>query len=210
MKVFDRIVQPLLLLLLLVIGVGLIWHIGHNLPADRSQSSAFVPAPSVPATVPKPAVTAAPPSNSPPQGGTSPAITVQGKLPRLVTTERGQFIATDPILFNSGASTLREASIPKLDKVAELLKKKPEIELEIVGHTDNLGIEPVNRIVSAERAAIVMDYLISQGIDRSRLRSRGMGSVDPITSNDTQLGRQANRRIEFLIIAPGATRKSPQ
>ena len=116
-----------------------------------------------------------------------------------MTTPRGRFISTEPILFNSGASTLREASVPKLDRIADFLIKNPAVTLEIIGHTDNLGPEPVNQQVSAERAAIVMDYLVSRGIDPARLKSKGMGSLDPIESNDTQLGRQANRRIEFLI-----------
>ncbi len=94
---------------------------------------------------------------------------------------------------------MRAASMPRLDKLAEFLIRNPEIRLEIIGHTDNLGPEPVNQKVSAERAAIVMHYLITQGIDPSRLQSKGMGSLDPIESNDTQLGRQTNRRIEFLI-----------
>ena len=72
----------------------------------------------------------------------------------------------------------------------------------IIGYTDNLGMDENNARVSSERAAAVKDYLISQGIEASRLDTKGMGSHDPIASNDTQLGRQANRRIEFLITSP--------
>jgi outer membrane protein OmpA-like peptidoglycan-associated protein len=191
MKFLNQAGRLLALLLLLVIGIGLIWHIGHNLFPVK-QRGVSLPAPHTPAAALP--VTASPAPPPTPSG----AVSMDGD--HFVTTERGQFISTDPILFNEGAATLREASIPKLDKVAKLLKEKPDIELEIIGHTDNLGIEPVNQKVSAERAATVMDYLVAQGIDRSRLKSKGMGSLDPITSNDTQLGRQANRRIEFLVI----------
>ena len=62
-----------------------------------------------------------------------------------------------------------------------------------------MGIETANLKVSAERAVVVMDYLIGRGIAAGRIGSRGMGSVNPVNSNDTRTGRQANRRIEFCI-----------
>jgi OOP family OmpA-OmpF porin len=126
----------------------------------------------------------------------------------VVTTGRGRFIATDPILFNSGVSMLREASIPELDKVARLLKQNPDIKLEIIGFSDNLGIEPANQKVSLDRAAAVMDYLVSQGIEPFRLKCRGMGSLYPMDTNETKLGRQANRRIELRIVEQGEKQES--
>jgi outer membrane protein OmpA-like peptidoglycan-associated protein len=122
--------------------------------------------------------------------------------PRLVVNERGRFLTSEPILFSSGLAQLRETSIPALNKLVSLLKEMPDIKLEVAGYTDNIGIELANEQISAQRAAAVKDYLISQGIDPSRLESRGMGSKDPIASNTTQLGRQSNRRIEFRITSP--------
>ncbi len=212
MKLLSQVGRLLGLLILLVVGIGLIRYVGQQYVGQQSFSGSIgsdsPPVSSEPTPAPvKTASLPEPPSTVPTQpDDNSKAVTPEGNLPRLVTTERGRFIATEPILFNSGASTLREASIPKLDKIAQLLKDMPNIMVEIVGHTDNLGIEPVNQKVSSERAAVVMDYLVSQGIDRSRVKSKGMGSLDPISSNDTQLGRQANRRIEFLITEPGSTR----
>jgi len=214
MKLVGQIGRLLILCVLLVIGVGLIYYVGHSFFSQRqgaisaSTPAAALPASAKPATPPITEAPGAPRQNIPPQTtDSSNAVLAEERLPRFLTTERGRFIATDPILFNSGASTLREASLPKLDKIAQLLREKLEVELEIVGYTDNLGIEAVNRRVSAERAAAVADYLVSQGIERSRLRSKGAGSMDPIDSNDTQLGRQANRRIEFRVIKPEATRQ---
>jgi len=184
--------RPLLLLAIFIIGCGLIWHIGNGLFPRKQEPVAPAPGAKV--------EPAAEPVEPPPVQPKAPeAVLSDGKATRMVRTARGRFITTEPILFNSGASTLREASIPKLDKIAEFLIENPEITLEIIGHTDNLGPEPVNQTVSAERAAIVMNYLVSRGVDPSRLRSKGKGSLDPIESNDTQLGRQANRRIEFLV-----------
>jgi outer membrane protein OmpA-like peptidoglycan-associated protein len=212
MKLLNQIGRLLILWVLLVIGVGLIYYVGHFLFPERPNLiSAPAPSAAPPAIATVTEVRGALRPSIPPQAtDSSKAVLTEGRLPRFVTTEKGQFIATDPILFNSGASILREASMPKLDKIAQLLRGKPDIGLEIVGYTDNLGIEAVNRRVSAERAAAVMDYLVSQGIDRSRLRCMGAGSLDPIDSNDTQLGRQANRRIEFRVIKPEATWQSLQ
>jgi outer membrane protein OmpA-like peptidoglycan-associated protein len=206
MKLFNQVLRLVVLLMLLVIGIGLIWYVGNYLFLEVN-ISVPVPAPSrMAAVASKAALRSKPTDDLAPTATITETVLTAGKLPRLVATERGQFIATDAILFNSGASTLREASIPKLEKVAQLLKDNPEIHLEIIGHTDNLGNEPVNQRVSAERALAVMGYLISLGIAPARLKSKGMGSLDPISSNDTQLGRQANRRIEFLVVKPGAAR----
>ncbi len=200
LKSFGR---PFVLIVLFAGGAGLIWHIGQHLDPSKGV------VPRVPGrVVQKPELRAELPRPAPPDSQSQPAPVHTVALPggpRIARTERGQFVVTEPILFNSGASTLREASLPRLNKIAELLNRRPHMTLEIVGHTDNLGPEPVNQKVSAERAEIVMNYLIAQGIAPSRLRFRGMGSLDPIESNDTQLGRQANRRIEFLIMGdPGS------
>ncbi len=210
MKLLGQIGRLFVTMLLLVAGVVLIWYVGQQYAdpqrSSKKNSSAPLAVPVKPAAIPpKAAALPESPSSLVPQASSPPAAAT-GKFSGFVTTERGKFIATEPILFNSGASTLREASIPKLDRIARLLKEHPDVDLEIIGHTDNLGNEPVNQKVSSERAAAVMDYLVSQGIDRSRLKSKGMGSLDPISSNDTQLGRQANRRIEFLVIERGSTR----
>jgi outer membrane protein OmpA-like peptidoglycan-associated protein len=205
MKPLSRIGRPVVMILLFIAGALLIWYVGRQRSSSEKGSVRF-DEPSRPSpTSPKPA--------APPESNGNPALQISGpqtvtteeKLSGIVTTERGSFIAADPILFNPGASTLREASIPNLDKIAKLLREKPDIELEIIGHTDNLEPEYANQKVSSERAAAVMDYLVWQGIDRSRLRSKGMGSLDPISSNDTQWGRQANHRIEFLILKRGST-----
>jgi len=234
-----------LLLVLLGVGLGLIWHIGH-MPAPVSATetgstslrqqpqAAQVPVRANPqagqqtAAQVSPPTTAKGPSRAATQTSFPPpkTATVQPKpearksaavaeaggyfkdleqrpgLPRVVANERGRFIVTEPILFNTGQATLRPASGEMLDKLAELLKQKPEIKLEIIGHTDNLGVESNNVKISADRSAAVRDYLVKRGVDTARFEVKGMGSAMPIASNDDRLGRQANRRIEFLITSP--------
>jgi len=127
-------------------------------------------------------------------------LKAHGGRMRLVQGPDGKVIATDPILFNSGRTEIRSISLRVLDDLASFLKSQPGLRLSIVGHTDNLGPEATNLKVSADRAAAVRQYLASKGIDQARLHSSGMGSKQPITSNSTQLGRQANRRIEFVLV----------
>jgi outer membrane protein OmpA-like peptidoglycan-associated protein len=126
----------------------------------------------------------------------------RGSALHIIRRADGRYITTEPILFNSAKAAIRPGSLPTLDKLAALLKAQPEIKLMIIGYTDNLGLDENNARVSSERAAAVRDFLVSQGIEASRLDTKGMGSQNPIASNDTQLGRQANRRIEFLITSP--------
>lgn len=126
----------------------------------------------------------------------------EGRLPRIVNRPEGRFIATKPILFNTAMATIRQVSVKPLKDVAALLKQHPDMKLTIFGFTDNLGLPENNLRVSGERAAAVREFLMNEGIAPSRLESRGMGSQNPIAPNDTQIGRQANRRIEFLISGP--------
>ncbi len=126
----------------------------------------------------------------------------QNGRPRFQRRANIQYIVTEPILFNTASSEIRRTSLEQLRMVATLLSERRDVKLLIVGFTDNLGMPENNQHVSAERAAAVKDFLVTQGIDVSRLESRGMGSQDPIASNDTQLGRQANRRIEFIVTSP--------
>ena len=122
-----------------------------------------------------------------------------GALPRIASRAGGEYIVTEPILFNTAMATIRQISVPSLKAISTLLKQRPEIKVLIIGYTDNLGQPENNLRVSNERASAVREFLVGQGIDPTRLEAKGMGSQNPIASNDTQMGRQANRRIEFLI-----------
>jgi outer membrane protein OmpA-like peptidoglycan-associated protein len=121
------------------------------------------------------------------------------RYPAIVVREGGQFVETGPVLFSTGLATLRNSSLQPLDRLADMLRDHPEIRLSIIGYTDNLGPESVNQKLSGDRAAAVVEYLVDRGVDRARLEPRGSGSQDPTASNETQMGRQANRRIAFLV-----------
>ncbi|MBI3518800.1 MAG: OmpA family protein [Bacteroidetes bacterium] len=103
------------------------------------------------------------------------------------------------ISFKSNESLLLQASFTELDHIVQYLKKKPSALIEIYGHTDNSGKEPFNKTLSINRAKAVANYLIQQGISKSRIIYQGYGSSKPITTNETEEGKLQNRRVEFII-----------
>lgn len=112
----------------------------------------------------------------------------------------GSRIILKNIFFDFDKATLRPESVAELERLKKLLTDVPSLKIEISGHTDNKGSSEYNKTLSQNRAKAVVDYLISKGIDQSRLRFAGYGFDRPVASNDTDAGRQLNRRTEFEII----------
>jgi outer membrane protein OmpA-like peptidoglycan-associated protein len=108
--------------------------------------------------------------------------------------------AFDNLEFESGKAIIKSTSYASLDTLADLMKKKPEWNLKISGHTDNVGKPTANMKLSENRAKAVKAYLVSKGIDEKRLVTEWYGQTRPIAPNTTPEGRQKNRRVEMLII----------
>ncbi|HEY6724986.1 MAG TPA: OmpA family protein [Polyangiaceae bacterium] len=98
--------------------------------------------------------------------------------------------------FDTAKATIRPESLPRLDSVVEYMTHKKSARIEISGHTDNKGNAKTNKTLSEKRAQACRDYLISKGIDGSRIQAVGYGDERPIAPNTTEEGRQQNRRIE--------------
>jgi outer membrane protein OmpA-like peptidoglycan-associated protein len=111
----------------------------------------------------------------------------------------GTKIVLRNIFFDFDKATLRKESTKELERLLGILKENPTLKVEIAGHTDNIGSAEYNQKLSENRAQAVVDYLIEQGIDKKRLTYAGYGLAKPMTSNDTEKGRQLNRRTEFEI-----------
>ena len=103
------------------------------------------------------------------------------------------------ILFNSGRSTFKAGVTETLDGIVKIMNEYSKANFIIEGHTDSTGSDKINNKLSAARAAAVKDYLEKNGIDASRLQSKGFGSANPIDSNDTRAGRANNRRVEIKV-----------
>jgi outer membrane protein OmpA-like peptidoglycan-associated protein len=103
--------------------------------------------------------------------------------------------------FATGSATILPDSFPMLQEITNLLKATPSIKkMRIEGHTDNRGAPDMNLDLSKRRAASVREWLVDHGIAGTRLESEGYGMTKPIDTNDTDKGRQANRRVEFKIL----------
>ncbi|MES2811449.1 MAG: DUF5723 family protein [Bacteroidota bacterium] len=103
------------------------------------------------------------------------------------------------ILFDSGKSSFQERTYPVLQAMLAILKEYPTSKFAIEGHTDSDGAAQANLILSENRAAAVMGYLVENGIDASRLTSKGFGETKPIATNNTKTGKALNRRVEVKL-----------
>jgi outer membrane protein OmpA-like peptidoglycan-associated protein len=112
----------------------------------------------------------------------------------------GESIVLKNIFFASKSYNLEPESEVELNKLYTLLSHNANLRIEIGGHTDNIGDDNANMILSKNRAKAVMDYLIEKGISKDRLSYKGYGETKPIASNDTDEGRAQNRRTEVKVI----------
>jgi len=111
------------------------------------------------------------------------------------------------LLYDFDSDVVRAAAATNLRNLAESLKKYPETDILIVGHTDAVGADDYNSRLSDQRATAASRFLRTEGVPSSRLRTSGRGELEPMATNETEAGRQANRRIEVAIVASAAARK---
>jgi len=111
-----------------------------------------------------------------------------------------QPIVLDNLFFATNKTTILPQSEPDLLRLFQLLSKHPEIRIRITGHTDNVGTERANQKLSEGRANSVRQNMIDRGIDPSRIEAEGKGESMPVDTNDTDEGRQNNRRVEFIVL----------
>jgi OmpA-OmpF porin, OOP family len=137
-----------------------------------------------------------------------PVMEVKGTRPppgpaRVVLTESNIAIM-DKVQFETGKAALLPASHALLDEVAKMLKDNPQVEMiSVEGHTDSTGSPDFNRKLSQQRAESVAKYLSGKGVKAARMEPKGFGPDRPVADNETDAGRDANRRVEFNILKQG-------
>lgn len=119
----------------------------------------------------------------------------------LKKVEVGSIIVLRNIFFDFDKATIRPESANELDRLIKLLTENPTIKIELGSHTDSKGSDEYNMKLSDNRSQSVVSYLISKGISSDRLTAKGYGETKPIDTNDTDEGRQNNRRTEFKILS---------
>lgn len=114
----------------------------------------------------------------------------------------GEISALRQVFFNFGKATLQEASFEELNMMLTMMKQNESMQVEIGGHTDDVGSDTFNKKLSQQRADAVKSYLSSNGISGRRIKSVGYGEERPLVSNDDETGgREINRRVEFKVLA---------
>ena len=125
-------------------------------------------------------------------------------IPGATVTRVGEGIAVtfaSGLLYDFDSSVVRTEAAENLRNLAASLGKYPNTNLLIVGHTDAVGTSAYNQGLSERRARAAADYLTSHGVNPARVSSLGRGETEPLAANDTEGGRQLNRRVEIAIFA---------
>ncbi|MEL7126091.1 MAG: OmpA family protein [Pseudomonadota bacterium] len=122
--------------------------------------------------------------------------------PEECEAEIGAIVATSKITFEPGSATIDASALGTMDDIAEVLRQCGDLRLEIQGHTDSQGREEMNLNLSQARAQSVLNELRARRVLTSTFSAKGYGETDPIADNDSEEGREANRRIEFRLIRP--------
>lgn len=113
---------------------------------------------------------------------------------------KGNRVILNNLFFELDSYQLLDQSLVELKEVLRFMNNNKTSKIKITGHTDNTGSVDYNKRLSEQRAKAVVDYLIQQGVDKSRLLFEGMGATQPITDNSTEISRRKNRRIEFEVM----------
>jgi outer membrane protein OmpA-like peptidoglycan-associated protein len=120
-------------------------------------------------------------------------------------TERGIVLTMGDVLFAFGKSALLPGAIRNVQKVADFLQKNPTRNILIEGYTDSVGSDEFNLTLSQKRADAVKEQLVAMGIRSDRITTKGYGKQFPVASNESEGGRQLNRRVEVLILNEGVS-----
>lgn len=118
----------------------------------------------------------------------------------LFPIETGETIRLNNLFFERSKYVIRPESYSELNRLVKLMQDNPNMIIELSGHTDNVGPEEPNQKLSQNRANEVKSYMISRGIKENRIKAVGYGEIRPVGDNNTEEGRQKNRRVEFTIL----------
>jgi len=113
---------------------------------------------------------------------------------------RGCWTYAAVVMYDFDSTEIKSEAYPMLDEAVSILKKNPELKVEIDGHTDNMGAAAYNMNLSERRAKSVMKYFVEKGVEAERLTTKGFGFTKPAVSNDTKEGRAKNRRVELTPV----------
>lgn len=112
----------------------------------------------------------------------------------------GETIVLNHLIFDQGKSTIQESSFAQLDEVVRMMKDNTKMVVQLEGHTDNQGDAKKNMDLSQDRVDAVKKYLVKQGIQKDRIKTKAFGGTQPLRNEMTQEARALNRRVEMRIL----------
>jgi len=118
----------------------------------------------------------------------------------IVLTPKGQTMILDHLIFAQGKSAIDPKSYGQLDEVVEMMKENTRIEIQLEGHTDNVGSPKANLTLSEARVEAVKKYIVGRGIGKGRIHTKAFGGSQPLRNEMTPEARAANRRVEMRIL----------
>jgi OmpA-OmpF porin, OOP family len=120
---------------------------------------------------------------------------------KMYPVEVGETIRLQSVFFETNKADLKPDSYSELERLVTALRGQATLKIEIGGHTDDVGSPQANSVLSQSRVNSVVSYLVSKGIDKSRLKGVGYGESKPVAKNDTDENRALNRRVEFTVVS---------
>ncbi len=179
--------------------------------SDPIVSSNPVPRPAAPRPAPRPDSPAARPATnsntasnaSTPRPATKPADETRLQGLSRADLRAGSVIRLERLFFKADSSAINAASLPLLNEIYSFLKANPDVVIEVGGHTNGRPPDEFCDKLSTARAEAVVEYLTRRGIERARLYPKGYGKRNPIASNETELGRKRNQRVEIKVLSMG-------
>jgi outer membrane protein OmpA-like peptidoglycan-associated protein len=132
-------------------------------------------------------------------------------------TARGLIVSMPDVLFDFNKYTLKPEARERLAKISGIVLAYPDLKLQIEGHTDSIGSDEYNQVLSEKRAGAVRDYLLTSGVSINNVTAIGLGKADPVADNSTAAGRKLNRRVDMIVsgdvigtqITPGTPQSAP-
>jgi len=118
----------------------------------------------------------------------------------MILTPKGQTIILDDLIFAQGKSVIDPKSYPGLDEVVQMMKENPKIEIQLEGHTDNVGSPKANLELSQDRVDAVKKYIVGKGVNKNRIQTKAFGGSQPLGNEMTPEARSKNRRVEMRIL----------
>lgn len=122
------------------------------------------------------------------------------KILLLTPNIEGQIMRLEKLIFVQSKAEIEDDSFGELDRLASLMKENEDLVIQLEGHTDNTGSPVLNQRLSERRVAAIKKYLVEQGIKRRRIKTKAFGGSQPLSNENTEEAKQANRRVEIIVL----------